>query len=466
MSISSFTTQPVIQQQPKLETEQLHCNAAMHVSNPQVEPVFIHPTNGSSLSYGGSSSTSVESMPAGAANIQQPPGMCSESNHSEHLLPSQKYSNGGTALVNMGDIPTVMQQQLGDRGALAAINIPYPAAVTSGAPTTLLTFQPAGRTFVAAPATGVWPVKIMQNASTMTEESELQAMPKIGPVHVPDKSKELGNHTCAEPQNGQIKGTAVESVKGNRHQINGGVDDDVDEEEEDDDEEEEDSGDTDDSKSDLHKEMLAECQQMHLEQQGTAMADYLSRLQPLQPLAMPFQHFLSYQTDEVMENGTSPSAVNNGNSKRSRGRLGEVRLITAADGSTLFSCPECQTVLPDRNQLDVHMQGHRAERRFVCNVCGACLKRKEHLDQHKRGHSDERPFVCSICLKGFKRNEHLTRHIVIHSGDKEHACSECGKRFSRKDHLHKHAQTHIARRMRNHSTSGSGVVEAVGPVPH
>lgn len=462
MSISSFTVPPMVQE-PKLEAEQLHCSASMHVSNSQVESVFIHPTNVSNISYGASSSAPVETMPATTTNVQQSPGMCTESNHTEHMLQSQKYSSGGSSLVSLGDIPSVMQQQLADRGALAAINIPYPTTVTSGAPTALLTFQPAGRTFMAAPTAGVWPVKIMQNASTMTEESELQAMSKIEPLHVSDKAKELGNQTCAEPQNGQMKDTAAVAVKGSEDQINGGFHDNNDDDEDD---EAEDSVDTDDSKSDLHREMSVECQQMHLEQQGTAMADYLSRLQPLQPLAMPFPHFLSYQNNEVMENGTPASAMNNGNSKRPRGRLGEVRLITAADGSTLFSCPECQTVLPDRNQLDAHMQGHRAERRFVCNVCGACLKRKEHLDQHKRGHSDERPFVCTICLKGFKRNEHLTRHIVIHSGDKEHACSECGKRFSRKDHLHKHAQTHVARRMRNHPINGSGIVETVGPIPH
>ena len=107
--------------------------------------------------------------------------------------------------------------------------------------------------------------------------------------------------------------------------------------------------------------------------------------------------------------------------------LGEIRLSTALDGSTLYCCPECHMALPERDLLEQHLMGHNLERRFVCDICGAALKRKDHLTRHKQSHNPERPFVCSVCLKAFKRKEQLTLHFVIHSGEKRHVCTECGK---------------------------------------
>lgn len=258
------------------------------------------------------------------------------------------------------------------------------------------------------------------------------------------------------------------NVKSELKDSGGETDDDDDEEgDDDDDESEEDSkSNVGDKKSVTNPMDFVECHQIQLQQQGSAMADYLARLPQSVPLGL--QHFLKYQNGgEDAGGGILPGGavvvpkreVEKKSNAFKKGRPGEIRLSTALDGSTLFCCPECHMAYPERSMLDQHMSGHRLERRFVCNVCGAGLKRKEHLDQHKRGHSNERPFVCSLCLKGFKRNEHLTRHYVIHSGEKGHCCSECGKRFSRKDHLHKHAQTHIARRVKAELTQ---VAENVG----
>lgn len=128
--------------------------------------------------------------------------------------------------------------------------------------------------------------------------------------------------------------------------------------------------------------------------------------------------------------------------------LGEIRLTTALDGSTLYCCPECHMAYPEKELLEQHLVGHTLERRFVCDICGAGLKRKDHLTRHKQSHNPERPFVCSVCLKAFKRKEQLTLHFVIHSGEKRHICAECGKGFYRKDHLRKHTRSHIARRVK------------------
>ncbi|XP_012534794.1 zinc finger protein 90 homolog [Monomorium pharaonis] len=125
-----------------------------------------------------------------------------------------------------------------------------------------------------------------------------------------------------------------------------------------------------------------------------------------------------------------------------RAKIGEIK-VSNFDGITFYCCPECNLALPDRTDVEQHIQSHLQERKYQCKECGAMLKRKEHLDQHMRGHSNERPYKCDVCKKAFKRNEHLTRHTVIHSGNKDFACSMCQKAFSRKDHLNKHLQTHL-----------------------
>ncbi|XP_011162682.1 zinc finger protein 69 homolog [Solenopsis invicta] len=129
-----------------------------------------------------------------------------------------------------------------------------------------------------------------------------------------------------------------------------------------------------------------------------------------------------------------------------RAKIGEIKISIDYNGTTVYCCPECNLGLPDKIDMEQHIQSHLQERKYQCKECGAMLKRKEHLDQHMRGHSNERPYKCEVCKKGFKRNEHLTRHTVIHSGNKDFACKMCQKAFSRKDHLNKHLQTHFGTR--------------------
>lgn len=130
--------------------------------------------------------------------------------------------------------------------------------------------------------------------------------------------------------------------------------------------------------------------------------------------------------------------------KKKKRQLGDVKIITSADGTRLFCCPECHVAYPDKSLLEPHLAGHKIERRWLCGVCGAGLKRKDHLDRHRLCHSEERPFACHACPKAFKRNEHLTQHYMTHSGEKAQVCTDCGKAFYRRDHLRKHLRKHIA----------------------
>ncbi|XP_046660766.1 zinc finger protein 460-like isoform X3 [Homalodisca vitripennis] len=139
-------------------------------------------------------------------------------------------------------------------------------------------------------------------------------------------------------------------------------------------------------------------------------------------------------------------------------RQGDIRIVTSADGTRLYFCPECHAAYPDKNLLEPHLAAHKIERRFICNVCGAGLKRKEHLDRHQLSHSEERPYSCAVCAKTFKRNEHLSRHSVIHSGLKAQVCTECGKSFYRRDHLRKHLLGHRFKQFRQRQKEAGSVV--------
>ncbi|CAG5087175.1 Similar to Gastrula zinc finger protein XlCGF46.1 (Fragment) (Xenopus laevis) [Cotesia congregata] len=227
---------------------------------------------------------------------------------------------------------------------------------------------------------------------------------------------------------------------------------------------------------------------------GSAVADYLSRL-PTSTLPLNLHHFLKFSAEtikrestiessplgadgleagsagagdqtvqitvasgeteiipdvpEEQESGTKPKRKKKYKKKPPKPKKpkpGQVSIVTALDGTTLFCCPQCNMAYPEKELLEQHLIGHKIERRFICDICGAGLKRKEHLERHKLGHNPDRPFICSVCMKGFKRKEHLNLHFVIHSGQKTEVCTECGKAFYRKDHLRKHARSHLAKR--------------------
>lgn len=447
--------------------------------------VNTNPVQGIPVSITSSVNVPVSAAARGITTVQQQ----QQPQHQHQLAAMVNQSAGGTkyhhphgALLGWGEVP--LMHHFNDTGKnITTINVPYPNPTVNS--TAILAVQPTQASGVPAVAPAVWPVRLMQNVSTMTvdeSESEPQdlckAVENIKPkLDMSKRDKESGeseddsddssksdvegpSSTSEAEQNHPKQGLQVPVNVG--HVTNG-------------------SG-------------QLECHQIQLQQQGSAMADYLARLQP-STIPLSLQHFLKYQTNNVAlatvsevkrEGENMPVAVpgtmgpvqeelpavslkkkkkKKSPRKPPRPKPGEIRLSTALDGSTLFCCPECYMAYPDRDMLEQHLAGHKQERRYVCNVCGAGLKRKEHLDQHKRGHSDERPFVCTVCMKGFKRNEHLTRHYVIHSGNKSHSCVECGKAFSRKDHLHKHAQTHIAKRVKAELSQAASLDGSAAPTP-
>ncbi|XP_069683449.1 uncharacterized protein [Periplaneta americana] len=382
---------------------------------------------------------------------------------------SVKYHHPPGTLLSWGEVP--LMHHFNEAGKNITINVPYPNPAMNSA--TILAVQPTQTPGAPAMAASVWPVRLMQNVATMTvDESELQPQ-----------------DLCKGGE-----GVKTKSDMAKRDKDSGESDDESDDSTKSD---AEGPSSTSEAEQGHQKQAVhvpvnmtngghPECHQIQLQQQGSAMADYLARLQP-STIPLSLQHFLKYQTNnvavpEIKREGDGPVMVSGSMApvqettkkkkkkkslrKPPRPKPGEIRLSTALDGSTLFCCPECYMAYPDRDMLEQHLAGHKQERRFVCNVCGAGLKRKEHLDQHKRGHSDERPFVCTVCMKGFKRNEHLTRHYVIHSGNKNHACVECGKAFSRKDHLHKHAQTHIAKRVKAELSQAASTTPTPPITPH
>jgi len=396
-----------------------------------------------------------------------------------------KYHHPHGTLLGWGEVP--LMHHFNDTGKnITTINVPYPNPTVNSA--AILAVQPTQASGTPTVAPTVWPVRLMQNVSTMTvDEAELQ----------PQDLCKAGENIKPKPEISKRDKDSGESEEDSDDSSKSDI---------------EGPSSTSEAEQNHHKQGVQvpvnishvtngnghlECHQIQLQQQGSAMADYLARLQP-STIPLSLQHFLKYQTNnaaaaavaavsEVKREGenmpvavpgsmapvqeevpaSSPKKKKKKKSPRKppRPKPGEIRLSTALDGSTLFCCPECYMAYPDRDMLEQHLTGHKQERRFVCNVCGAGLKRKEHLDQHKRGHSDERPFVCTVCMKGFKRNEHLTRHYVIHSGNKSHACVECGKAFSRKDHLHKHAQTHIAKRVKAELSQAASLDNSMTSTP-
>ncbi|XP_046959562.1 zinc finger protein 649-like isoform X3 [Vanessa cardui] len=237
-------------------------------------------------------------------------------------------------------------------------------------------------------------------------------------------------------------------------------------------------------------------------QLGTSSQDivkYLNTLPPQQTLPVSLQQFLRLNPTEIKKDETPDVEMTNVEIKKevvteavldedgtiriqnkkkkkykkkppkpARPKPGQVVIATAADGTPIYCCPECNMAYPEKSQLEMHLSVHKIERRFICGICGAGLKRKEHLERHKLGHNPERPYVCGACGKGFKRREHLNLHAVIHSGVKTELCGQCGKGFYRKDHLRKHTRSHETKRARDEANNDVIEVknQASSPTPN
>ena len=107
-----------------------------------------------------------------------------------------------------------------------------------------------------------------------------------------------------------------------------------------------------------------------------------------------------------------------------------------------FNCAVCDTYLPSKHILKVHMRMHTNERPFTCPDCPYKGTQKSNLNTHLKRHIGEKPEVCKECKKQFSTVAYLKIHMLIHVGMKPFSCNSCDKSFTQKQHLNTHMLTH------------------------
>nr|CAD7569102.1 unnamed protein product [Timema californicum] len=464
----------------KFSNEQIEPGAVIIANTADGRVQYIRPENGASILATGTSGNVVQGIPVtlSAVPVSMTTGNAFEPAQNQHPCVTDaiintpngtfKYHAPSGTFVPWSEIP--IMHHFNDGGKhMATLNVPYSGQAVNSA-TAILAVQRPQTSVTPTLTPSVWPVRFVPNIPTVTVNSYEKMAHNYSKSVGGDKVDVSKQHGKKEKESCESEEDSDDTSKSDLEVPISTDDADASQIEE--------QKNSFNSSTSLHitENGVFHCHKSYLQDREINVPDYMSRLStPGLPLSI--QHFLKYQADTseafmkteieanfngLAANGTEGSVLTTGRniedninhvSKRKKKRPskrkprpGEIRILSALDGSPLFCCPECDVAYPDKDLLEQHMTGHKLERRFICNICGAALKRKEHLDQHKKGHSDERPFVCSVCLKGFKRNEHLTRHYAIHSGSKNFSCLECEKAFSRKDHLRKHSQTHIAKR--------------------
>ena len=80
----------------------------------------------------------------------------------------------------------------------------------------------------------------------------------------------------------------------------------------------------------------------------------------------------------------------------------------------LFSCPDCDIVLPLR-ALKVHITRLHPLKLMQCQFCDKSFKSRCRLVEHERVHSGVRPFECLVCGARLKAKKHLSKHSLLHA---------------------------------------------------
>ncbi|XP_069065820.1 transcription factor E4F1 isoform X2 [Pleurodeles waltl] len=120
----------------------------------------------------------------------------------------------------------------------------------------------------------------------------------------------------------------------------------------------------------------------------------------------------------------------------------------ATDGTTenVFqnhSCPHCNEIFPDIDELKVHIQGHQGFQSHKCAHCGKEFVKWHLLKKHLEVHFTERRYKCGECGKLYKTIAHVKGHLRVHSDDRPFPCSRCGKRYKTKSAQQVHFRTHM-----------------------
>nr|CAD7266560.1 unnamed protein product [Timema shepardi] len=109
-------------------------------------------------------------------------------------------------------------------------------------------------------------------------------------------------------------------------------------------------------------------------------------------------------------------------------------------------CKYCGVIIPQLEELAIHLTQHYKEKPFLCNVCGAIFKLKTQLTVHTFTHTRETIFTCDICKSGFYTKGHLRCHMLTHTGERPYECPTCGARFNQSSHLKRHVHVHDSNR--------------------
>lgn len=113
------------------------------------------------------------------------------------------------------------------------------------------------------------------------------------------------------------------------------------------------------------------------------------------------------------------------------------------DGSEMFKCQECGTVLKNVWSLREHMMIHTGEKPHVCQVCQKSFRNRGKLNVHyKRVHEQIRTHQCNHCGRAFSDKSNLTVHIRTHTDEKKYMCELCGAEFAQWATLYNHKFTH------------------------
>lgn len=98
-------------------------------------------------------------------------------------------------------------------------------------------------------------------------------------------------------------------------------------------------------------------------------------------------------------------------------------------------CPVCNGRFI-RTSLKTHMASHLKRAEYQCSICSKVLSTKWNLKIHRWTHNsrNQMPFKCGIntCPKAFMRKNDLQTHMNTHKAIRPFTCDYCGCQFSRK----------------------------------
>ncbi|KAH8332056.1 hypothetical protein KR067_011216 [Drosophila pandora] len=113
-----------------------------------------------------------------------------------------------------------------------------------------------------------------------------------------------------------------------------------------------------------------------------------------------------------------------------------------------------------------HCKVHTEQKNFVCESCGYSCRNKETLRVHIRSHTGERPFGCQVCDKRFPSHSGLREHMAMHSTERPHVCGVCGATFSRQKGLYHHKFLHADTKQFVCKLCGNAYAQAAGLAGH